>query len=466
MPPFNLNDLAYTLAAIFFVIFASSFLLPAIFLKGRFRLIAIVLVFGGWFYSYYLQNIVPEAAGRWRTEGIGTCKSELQALPDVIVTDGFLDEGGAMQPDVLIQLFRDRKLLFVETSSAALIGFDGGMTKEQSNKRLMEATASPWVRLELATDGDPACPKSPSGKTVLIDEAPFLPETCISRRHIDSPAARVALLLSPPANEELRVYGKWKLIDKTSGADLASLTTIQSRPAVPLDSLSFHNDRRLSDCNKPATTLVDRLRFDSRLDSNAVEYAFDTETAKAKIAAETISSLNTTLSPVQVTAENGAWSEAESWFLFNREIRPEEWRATVDIARNQGVAAYGSRIVDWSKRKLINLDPLISSGKHWAWKVSAVGQGFFVVNTATEWNKLLIRYRHDGTLDWFVQVIQPKTGGQCARFQPEAIYTTKTHLVIADRCGPQPTIEEYRHTRKPVTGELWLIPLTALPKID
>lgn len=149
----------------------------------------------------------------------------------------------------------------------------------------------------------------------------------------------------------------------------------------------------------------------------------------------------------------------------------EDWQATVEAARASGIAAYGTRILDLPRRKLVALDVVDrGSSRPQAWEAVAVGDGFIAVTRRSDWtlaaSNVLVRYRRDGTVAWSVRVATPSSGRRCTKFWPQAVYTTKTHLVVADRCIGKLSYDEQRATGKAEAGEIWRIPLASLPAID
>jgi hypothetical protein len=466
--PIDLMPIALVAAVLLLLAFGLSFYLPSRFFRGAPRRVTLALVAAAWACLLF----APPAARKWRASAVAACELDRKSLPDEVYAEGFLDEGGALRKKMVAQLFSERGLSFIEikvhdlAGKGPMIAYPDG---DQESGWMLPGAREPWVRLELSDDHDPNCTRLPFGLDERIGMPPFLPDTCISLRYLPTPSARIALTLLPPATKWWPLaHGKWGLVDRLEGRTLGALTTSNPTPWVASGrELSAPGRLAMADCRSPHTMLVDRIRNRGKSGVQAGPQLLQVEKVQALPDGPAVETLAHGKLPVQATAEIAAWTEAENRLLFSRDIRKQEWKATVDIARERGLAAFGARLLDWPARKLIALEPVQDPAKNWRWSTFAVGNGFFVAAGQHDWkafgNNLLIRYRRDGGMHWFMRVAAPKAGSRCREFSPRAIYSTERHLILASRCGQKPSTDEALRTGKTVGGELWLVPLASLP---
>jgi hypothetical protein len=458
--------------AVLLVTLILSFVLPTRLLKGKARISAVAVVALIWVALFWRYVGEPELYKKWRRATIEDCRAELAHIPELIRVDGFLDEGAALRKDMLLQLFSERGLSFVEIRVRQSNGKAPHIVYPDGDFESSWTLANPrtsTVRLELSADDDPACTALPDRLEERITQPPFLPNTCIKLTYLDAPTARYVLQLQPAAPLPSRKQGRWQLVDRLNGQMIASLPTVDPLSGIPASrKLSSDARRPVNDCRSPHTVLVDRLRSARPAAEPLNSQVLAREEIQATTDVIAISTSSTKLPEVVADAEETLWTEEEEQMLFNPELHQNGWREAVATAKKQGRAPYGSQLLDWDKKKLVSLKP--TTQDPYPWKVFSDGNGFFAVSTSPSWyersSNLLVRYRRDGTLAWSVRVLTPSTPKHtCQKFWPQAVYATSSHLVLADRCQKL-SYDQQKKTGKRVIGERWSIPLNALPRTD
>lgn len=465
--------IVYGLLAATAVAFISSFVLPARFLKGRLRIAALGVAAIAWGALYWHNIGEPEQEKKWRLATWDACKAKLASVPSTVETEGFLDEGAALRKHMLLQLFSDRRLSFVEIQAGQDEGKPPHIAYPDGDQEQGWHVPDPrtrLVRLELGNELDSACAKLPYGLEEAIRRPPFLPDTCIKLTYLDAPTARYGLSLQPAVRHVPRKHGSWRLVDRRSGDVLASLPTVDPSPWISSDrALSRNSDRPLEDCRSPHTILVDRMRAHPTSSPALGSQVLAMKRVQAERDILEIDAGSAALPVVAANAAPARWTEEESRAVFHPEIHKDGWRDTVAGARQQGSASYGPALLDWPERTLVSFVPTKQENSY-PWRVFAVGSGFFVASTSPSWyersSSVLARFRVDGTFAWAVRVLTPSTrAGACTKFWPQAMYVTASHLVIADSCLKL-SYEQQRETGKSVEGEVWSVPLSAMPTLD
>lgn len=460
--------LVYGLLGLLLIAFIASFLLPIAWLKGRWRIAALLCVVGFWGHLYFKNVTAPEEDRTWRRAGWARCEVEQEQLPSSIVVDGFLDEGAALRTRVLYALFAERHLDFIEVkvpqsgADAGRIAYPDG---DGESGWFLPSSKGSYVRLQLGKKGDPACVDLPYGLSDRMDRPPFLPDTCIAATYSNAPTARYALSLGTGASRDTRQYGSWVLLDRTTGQPIVRLTTTDTPGRVSSAGLGLSLPARplVGDCRSPHTIIVDRLIGS---DSARQTQLLLVERVDAKPDVTSIDQAASNMPLVRAISEPFLYSEAEEGSLFAPEIRQSEWKLAIEQAFSAGYADYGSTLVDLRARRLISLAPT-SRANSYPWQVFAVGEAFLVVSTSPGWyetsSNLMALYSRDGRLLWAVHVEKPGPADiQCTHWWPQAAYITTTDLVLADRCIKL-TPDEARALGKDGRGEIWKIPLRSLP---
>lgn len=455
------------LAVFWLLVILGSLAIPFVFATGWWRLVILLPIVGFWGYQYREQFQKPEAMAKWRLTGLEQCRSESKALPNLIPTDGFLDEGVGVSDEIILALFSERQLDFVE------IYFPNTNTIFRNRIELDTAKAlvQPYIHLTLSKKGDPHCVRllgAPEGKERRV---PFLPDTCLTATYQNEPTARYAIRLEHAAEPESKLYGRWTLIDRVTSTPIASVTTTETRnPILGTRALYKPEDvRRLADCPSPQAVLVNRfVGTKPGTGKLTEEQLVRIESSKASIDVMKIDAPDRQLRLITVEAERAFYDAKEERLLFSQEIFEDGWKAAMDEALQRGVASFGSKLLLLPARKLISLE-LTGDGRGYPWEVFAVNDGFFVVRTSPSWyetdKNLIARFDRSGTFIWAVNLKEPHLfDSQCSFFSPRSIYVTTEHLVLATKCK-ELSYEERRqmNTSKVSMGEKWKIPLRSLP---
>jgi len=463
--------IVYGLLGLLIVAIIASLLTPIAWLKGKWRFAVVACVFVFWGHLYWDKIQRPKDLTKWRLAGWAQCDIEQANLPLSIAVDGFLDEGAAIRKDSLLKLFSERRLRFIEVKVrpspevAARVAYPDG---DQEGVWVVPDVNTPYARLELGQKGDPACTALPVGVSSRVDRAPFLPDTCITLKPRASPTARYSLTLHPSTAPEPTEYGSWSFINRKTGEKLAVLTTVDTLNSISSGQVSPRDAQKPdSDCRSPYTVIIDRLtNFAGKGDVEHPTQLLEVELAKsnADVARIDTSAVNVPL--LKPVIEQTLYTEQESRELFSPEIWMPEWESSVGRARERGIASYGSKLIVWPERKLVSLIPTAKTNT-FPWQVFAVDKGFIVLPTSPSWyetpHNLVARYSRDGSLQWAIRIASQAGGSvKCSHFWPQAVYSTATHLVFADRCATV-TSDQITEPGKTIHGEVWKVPLSSLP---
>ena len=460
--------LVYGLLGLLLIAFVASFLVPFAWLKGKWRIAAVMVVVGFWGHLYREKVTLPKEDGEWRLAGRARCDAEQKQIPLLPVVDGFLDEGAALRKQALRQLFAERHLDFIEIkipqsgAAAGLIAYPDG---DGETGWIVPTSKGAYVRLQLGKKGDPTCVELPYGLSGRMDSPPFLPDTCVTATYSDAPTARYALSLRTGASRESRQYGSWSLVDRTNGQPIVALTTTDAAGGFGSAGigLSIPGKPHFSDCGAPHTIIVDRLAGSGNVRQTQL-LAEERVSAQPEVAS--IDQADPGIPLVHAVAQTILFSDSEEGVLFSPEIQRSEWESAIERASQVGYADFGTRLVDLRAGKLISLQPT-SRDNSYPWQVLSVGESFLVVSTAPSWYttsaNLVALYSRDGKLLWTANVAKPDSHDvRCSGWWPQAAYVTPADLVLVDRCAKL-SPDEARASGKDVRGEHWNIPLRSLP---
>ncbi|MBG9387425.1 hypothetical protein [Caenimonas aquaedulcis] len=463
--------LVYGFVGLLLVVFIASLLTPIAWLKGKWRLAVVTCVLVFWGHLYWDNIQRPKDLTKWRQAARAQCDIEQAKLPLSIAVDGFLDEGAAMRKDSLLKLFSERRLKFIEVKVrpspevAARVAYPDG---DHEGVWAVPDVNTPYVRLELGEKGDPACTALPVGVSSRADRAPFLPDTCITLKPLALPTARYSLTLHPSTAPEPTEYGSWTFINRETGEKLAKLTTVDTLNSIGSGQVSPRDAQTpYSDCRSPHTVIVDRLtNFTGKNDGEHPTQLLEVELVKPNADVASIDASAADVPLLKPVIEQTLYTEQESRELFSPEIGKPEWESSVGRARERGIASYGSRLIVWPERKLVSLTPTAKTNAY-PWQVFAVDNGFIVLRTSLSWyetpHNLVARYSRDGSLEWTIRIASQAGGStKCSHFWPQAVYSTETHLVFADRCGTV-SRDQMTEPQKTTHGEVWKVALNSLP---
>lgn len=159
------------IAVFWLLVILSSLAIPFVVAKGWWRLVILLPIVGFWGYQYREQFQKPAAMEAWRIAGLEQCRSESKALPNLISTDGFLDEGVGISDEMILQLFSERQLNFVE------IYFPNTNISFRNRIKLDTAKAliQPYVHFTLSKKDDPNCVRFLGSLEGKERRVPFLP---------------------------------------------------------------------------------------------------------------------------------------------------------------------------------------------------------------------------------------------------------------------------------------------------
>ncbi|WP_316674720.1 hypothetical protein [uncultured Tolumonas sp.] len=439
----------------------TSIVLPLRKLKGagQVAVILLVLVFWGVVYWKNLGGGSDFAERDWRVASRNVCEKETASFPHWFRIDSFVDEATIIRTQSVLLLLSERGLKFVEIrvgknqSSKGFIAFGDSQGDGYWETGVAEGS---YARLELGKKGDVSCTELPSHVKGHESELPFLPDTCIKVTYSNKATSRYALELTPSHYStwsSARKYGAWTLTDREKNQQLATVTTSDTSTFRPVgfvtDLLNIDPIRGPSqDCRTASNAIINRilapelprgdypqlLRLDKEITSNTP--LFDA---------------NNSAIPKVSTVEQGVkYSDKDIDLLFGSENSHALWIKAIDQAKNSGWGNFGHYLIDWKERVIRTLQP-----PKW-WMVQAVNDGFIAYSfSAQSWSAeggLILRYASNGKLDWSARVLPPKSpSGKCNRFEPRAIYTEGTDLILADKCGEGDI------------GAKWLIRIRDLP---
>lgn len=459
--------MVYGLIGLMLIAFVASIAAPAAWLKGRWRLAVLVVVVGFWGHLYWQKVAQPKARVEWMLAARARCDAERKQIPPLPAVEGFLDEGAALHKHVLWQLFAERHLEFIEIAippsgaAAGRIAYPDGDGEEAW---VLPTSKGAYVRLQLGKKGDPDCVELPRGLAGRMDSPPFLPDTCVTARYSNAPTARYALSLRPVASPASRRDGAWAFIDRTTGVALMTLTTSDS-PQGFIGAggyLSRPGGPHVSDCSTPHTIIVDRLA--GPVNVRPTQLLTD-EQVMAQPEVASIDRSDPAIPRVQAVSQTILFNDAEEQALFSLDGRAK-WELAIERAAQVGDADFGRQLVDLRAGRLVSLRPT-SRESSYPWEVFAVSGSFLVISSTPSWDRapanLLASYSRDGSLQWRANVVTPEPRERrCTAWWPRAAYVTATDLVLATRCAKL-SPDEWRATHKDGRGELWKIPLSALP---
>jgi len=472
LPP-QLAALIFAVLAAMVVGFVLSFVLPARLLGGQTRRRALILVATVWLGLLGWYIVKPNIDGNWRLATFKECEAQAAAQPGLIDADGFADEAALLRNGMILQLFAERRVSFIEikvntlTRKGPVIAMADGTYEPDWTVPGFQA---PWVRLELGKAGSPDCTVLPRELEGQLSRPPFLPDTCLALRYLNEPGARYALSLQP-ARDGLHVQGKWQVMDRSTGQAVMSLATVDPTGThiSAGRALSRAGQPALIEGTSPHTMLADRIRKSPPREPAPPDQVFMMEQVRADRDIAAIRADGLALPAVQAVSQSTHRTDQEQVTLMEPERDRDAWPRAVEAAKTEGLAAYGQNLVDWPHGALVTLVPSAAAYSY-PLKVLAVGKGFLAVTTvrgASDPAQLMIaRFRRDGTLAWARQVGTPdQPSAWCQGFRVEAAYATTLDLVLADRCVARPDAPPAPAGLK-VNGQLWRIPLAALPPLD
>ncbi len=452
--------------------FVASFVVAMRGPTGRRRQVAVGTVVSFWSVLFWHFILGPANESSWRVAGQQLCESEKLRFPKTFAVDGFLDEGALIRKSSLLQLLSDRRLNFIEiavrrkSDGTGSIAYPDG---SQESEWTVPKGSSPYVRLELGRVGDPACAVLPYGLAERVDRFPFLPDTCITMSGMAQPTARHTLSLRPSALPALRRFGSWVLTDRFTGSPELSLTTADTSDFANAGQISGDTQSSSHGCLTPHTEIVNRLVGPGPLSAVQTPQVMRAERLTANADVISVNQSAKSIPLIVPEIESAAYDEDESVALFSPQVRKSDWEAAIRRAKEFGYSNYGESLLDWPNRKLIKLVPTQIENPY-PWEVFAVNQGFIVLPTSPNWHdapsSLVARYSRNGALLWAIRVTKPARAWPawkgCARWWPQAVYTTATHLVLASRCTKL-TQDQITVPGKDTSGQLWKIPLQSLP---
>lgn len=468
--------LIYGFLGLLLLVLVASFVLPIAKLKGKWRVTILAGVLAFWGHLYWTKIQKPEELAKWRAAGWLQCDLEQKQLPASFNLDGFVDEGAALRKASLLQLLSERRIKFVEIrvragsdGSARIVLPDG----DQEPAWTLPTASSPFIRLQLGQVGDPACAALPYGVADRVDRIPFLPDTCITMTGLAVPTARYALTLRPGATPDAKQYGLWALVDRTNSANQMTLTTSDTSDSVSAGQLPRAGQSSFSDCRSPHTVIADRLggADRSRFEQWPQLVSLEKRTASPDVVSVSQGTRSVPLLVPEI--ESTQYSEDETSLIFSPEGHKSAWEQAVNKARVFGSASHGANLLDWSNRRLVTLAPTATKDPY-PWQVFAVNNGFIVLPTSRSWydteSSLVARYSRDGAFLWAVRIAKPSSStwsawsawSACSHFTPRAVYATASHLILASTCTKL-TREQVTVQGKDTSGQLWKVPLRALP---
>lgn len=425
------------IAVFWLLVILSSLAIPFVIAKGWWRLVILLPIVGFWGYQYREQFQKPAAMEEWRLTGLQQCRSESKALPNLISTDGFLDEGVGISDELILALFSERQLNFVEIYFPNTnISFRNGIELDTA-----KALVQPYIHLTLSKKNDPNCVQLLGSQKGRERRVPFLPDTCLAAKYLKEPTARYAIRLEHAAVPESKLYGRWILVDRLTSTQIGSVTTTETRNPIHGTGVLYKPEdvRELADCRPPHAVFVNRF-IGTKLGTEKLteEQLVSVESSKASIDVTKIDAPGSQLRLITAEAEHAFYDDKEERFLFHQEIFDDGWKAAMDEALQREVASFGSKLLLLPARKLISLE-LTGDSRGYPWTVFAVNDGFVVVRTSPSWyeteKNLIARFDRLGTFVWAVNLKKPQLfDSKCSFFWPRSIYVTTEHLVLATIC--------------------------------
>ncbi|BBB61957.1 hypothetical protein UNDKW_3684 [Undibacterium sp. KW1] len=438
----------YSIVGIVLLAIIVTISIPFFLLKGLARVIGIICVVGIWTYLYHtkLNTHDPELQRRISAQKI--CETELSTLPDSIVIENFTDEGAALRVNALINLFKERKLSFVEIKvhsderGRSYIAYPIG---DGESHWLVNGEAGSYAKLELSNKGDPDCAHLPSSVANSIDKVPFLPDTCMRITYASQPTSNYRLNLIPATKVN---YGAWVLLDQKAGKELTRLTTTDSENHISSGRATSLIGKRDTDCRSPHAVIADRLIGAASFDKKSQVLNSRTVDAEVDMSKEDIN--NYPLLGASLKVDWSSTDEKLSTWRYSPQLSHELWSEMIIQAMVHDHSNYGKLLLDWKSHELISLR-VTQEKNPYPWESFALGDGFIVLSQKSGWStrqeNVLARFSKTGKLIWVLRVPTPAGSSEkCSTSWPQAVYIENNDFILDMRCNR------------------WKIPVTALPQ--
>lgn len=464
--------IVYGIAGLVLLVVAISIFLPLRFLKGKWGVAVAALVLVAWGIAgtrWHTENVSkPLDLRNWRSEAVAKCEMERKQLPAAIEVDSFLDTTASLKTSSLIHLLVVRQLSFVEVKLSGNPAEPPRIAvpdAQYDSVWRIKPTAKPYARIELSQVGDPRCIDPPSEWSSRLQLPPFLPGTCLAASPVDEPGARHVLALSPEADQARRQFGTWMLTDAKTGESLVRLTTSDTNNSVG-SGVSGEVFRPLpegviNDCRAAHNVIASRFDSPAHRPGLTPHSGVVLEVAVlANPAPESLAREDASIGVVASRAEKVTYDKAQQDIAWMPSSSAQVWINAVTQAREHGFGGFGSRLLDWEARKLVQLSP----GNH-EWSQFAIGDGFLVLeHQAAKTARIfrLLRYDRGGKLVWSSRVSPPANADPlCDRYETSWVYQDASHLVLAGRCNIGTLTREEWDRAQP--WELWKISRRELP---
>jgi len=438
----------YSIIGIVLLAIIVTISIPFFLLKGLARVIGVICVVGIWTYLYHTKLNTHDPELERRVAAWKICETELNQLPDSIALDSFTDDGAALRLDALLDLFKERRLTFVEIkirSDERGRPFIAYPTGDGESGWLVDGEVGAYAKLELGSKGEPDCAPLPSSVEYSIDRVPFLPDTCMRITYSSKPTSDYRLSLIPATK---LTYGAWVLLKQKDGKELAKLTAIDTENSISAGRAKKLIEKRDTDCRSPHTVIADRLigtatSFDKQskvLNSKTVD-------AEVDVTKEDIN--NHSLLEASLKVDWSSKDEKLSTWRYSPQSSHELWSEMVLQAMIHDHSNYGELLLNWKSHELISLR-VTQEKNPYPWQSFSLGDGFIVLSQKSGWStrqeNVLAKFSKTGKLIWLVRVPTPANSSEkCSTSWPQAVYIENNDFILDMRCNR------------------WKIPVKALP---
>ncbi len=434
---------------------------------GKSKGLALALLF--WGSLYWIKIGSHETKRKWEIASVEPCRAAVRSMPEKFSVESVYLKDAVLSLETVTFLLAEQNLDFVEASrwvfdeharrasvskqEDAIKGVKSGSGISSKGKKYFLSTKTsdgyrPWMktetdkpiaRISLSKKGDPDCTELHPD---YFNKRPYLPDNCLKISYHDSPQAQYVLALQPSRYRGLPVlsaYGSWDLIERNSHSVKASVPTYEeSGGNVAFIDREYFTEKRtggLHYCEHVGTNsraLLPALAGDK---SKNRDIPFVVSKVYVDINPE--SDLESHEAPVakslNVEPESPNYADHGYQYPYSDEL----WAKAVDQARSNGFGAFGTDILDWESRTLINARLRESRSPGTNWKVSPYGNGFIAWNSR-EWRRddalLVILYSKDGKHLSSARIEAPVANkADYTFYEPEGMFVERNRLVITAR---------------------------------